>query len=248
MVLELLREVELAAVVLFATDAPPPPPTPASMPYFAAARPKCEFGAKCYRKNPAHRVDTCHPGDPDWDATPQAVTATGRPARGAAAKKPAYKGARPSISLGMRGCPLPWCIATACLRACERSLCGPPQTRTMMTARAAGTTTPTRHPVAVAARSLCMTCGQQGNRPRGLLASLHIAAHPTSQEGRALQLRIHTRNPPRWIRGHADVETGPGARRRPGCTCSSGGRARSSFNSDCDGRRDIWGPSSAAAW
>lgn len=31
------------------------------------ARPRCSYGASCYRKNPAHRSDACHPGDWDWD-------------------------------------------------------------------------------------------------------------------------------------------------------------------------------------
>lgn len=43
------------------TDPNPPDPT-------EAARPRCEYGDRCYRKNPAHRKETCHPGDWDWDA------------------------------------------------------------------------------------------------------------------------------------------------------------------------------------
>ena len=31
-----------------------------------ARRPSCSFGASCYRKNPAHRNDTAHPGDHDF--------------------------------------------------------------------------------------------------------------------------------------------------------------------------------------
>jgi len=35
-------------------------------------RPSCAFGASCYRKNPAHRKDTAHPGDHDFkDITDQ---------------------------------------------------------------------------------------------------------------------------------------------------------------------------------
>lgn len=30
------------------------------------ARPKCKFGAACYRQNPQHRLDEWHPGDDDW--------------------------------------------------------------------------------------------------------------------------------------------------------------------------------------
>ena len=30
------------------------------------SRPKCWYGAKCYRKNPLHKRDFCHPRDPDW--------------------------------------------------------------------------------------------------------------------------------------------------------------------------------------
>ena len=29
-------------------------------------RDKCQFGKDCYRKNPAHFKDSCHPGDADW--------------------------------------------------------------------------------------------------------------------------------------------------------------------------------------
>jgi len=37
-----------------------------------ARRPSCAFGASCYRKNPAHRNDTAHPGDHDFkDITDQ---------------------------------------------------------------------------------------------------------------------------------------------------------------------------------
>ena len=30
-------------------------------------RPKCNYGARCYRKNPEHRRQFWHPGDPDED-------------------------------------------------------------------------------------------------------------------------------------------------------------------------------------
>ncbi|CAF2809533.1 unnamed protein product [Rotaria sp. Silwood2] len=30
-------------------------------------RERCPFGKFCYRKNPAHRQEAIHPGDPDWD-------------------------------------------------------------------------------------------------------------------------------------------------------------------------------------
>lgn len=30
-------------------------------------REKCKFGTSCYRKNPDHRKELAHPGDPDWD-------------------------------------------------------------------------------------------------------------------------------------------------------------------------------------
>jgi len=64
---------------------PPLPPTatsarptvPASVPTPAAApaaakpakrrRPRCQYGARCYRKNPVHKQDESHPGDPDWN-------------------------------------------------------------------------------------------------------------------------------------------------------------------------------------
>ena len=37
-----------------------------------ARRPSCAYGASCYRKNPAHRKDTAHPGDHDFkDITDQ---------------------------------------------------------------------------------------------------------------------------------------------------------------------------------
>ncbi len=26
----------------------------------------CPYGSTCYRKNPQHRVDEAHPGDPDY--------------------------------------------------------------------------------------------------------------------------------------------------------------------------------------
>eukprot|EP00440_Ansanella_granifera_P041339 gb/GFBE01044830.1/.p1 GENE.gb/GFBE01044830.1/~~gb/GFBE01044830.1/.p1 ORF type:complete len:1240 (+),score=339.42 gb/GFBE01044830.1/:1-3720(+) len=31
-------------------------------------RKRCSYGDKCYRKNPEHKRDFCHPGDPDWEA------------------------------------------------------------------------------------------------------------------------------------------------------------------------------------
>jgi len=38
-------------------------------------REKCKFGEKCYQKNPKHRQQFCHPGDPDWDSpTNEAIT------------------------------------------------------------------------------------------------------------------------------------------------------------------------------
>jgi aprataxin and PNK-like factor len=30
-------------------------------------RERCPYGKFCYRKNPAHRQEAIHPGDPDWD-------------------------------------------------------------------------------------------------------------------------------------------------------------------------------------
>lgn len=30
-------------------------------------RPKCPYGANCYRKNPSHKDECCHPGEQDWD-------------------------------------------------------------------------------------------------------------------------------------------------------------------------------------
>lgn len=33
----------------------------------AKPRPACQYGAKCYRKNPQHRIDESHPGDDDHD-------------------------------------------------------------------------------------------------------------------------------------------------------------------------------------
>ena len=38
-----------------------------------AKRPPCAFGAACYRKNPAHRKDTAHPGDHDFKDTTDQV-------------------------------------------------------------------------------------------------------------------------------------------------------------------------------
>ena len=32
-------------------------------------RPACQFGASCYRKNPAHRAEQSHPGDSDYEDT-----------------------------------------------------------------------------------------------------------------------------------------------------------------------------------
>lgn len=34
-------------------------------------RPACQFGASCYRKNPAHRAELSHPGDSDHDDSKQ---------------------------------------------------------------------------------------------------------------------------------------------------------------------------------
>merc|ERR1712176_1125628 len=31
-------------------------------------RPRCRYGSDCRRKNPEHRQEFAHPGDPDWDA------------------------------------------------------------------------------------------------------------------------------------------------------------------------------------
>lgn len=30
-------------------------------------RARCPYGKFCYRKNPLHRQEAIHPGDPDWD-------------------------------------------------------------------------------------------------------------------------------------------------------------------------------------
>jgi aprataxin and PNK-like factor len=30
-------------------------------------RERCPYGKFCYRKNPTHRQEAIHPGDPDWD-------------------------------------------------------------------------------------------------------------------------------------------------------------------------------------
>ena len=30
-------------------------------------RPVCQYGASCYRKNPAHRTQQSHPGDSDYE-------------------------------------------------------------------------------------------------------------------------------------------------------------------------------------
>jgi hypothetical protein len=30
-------------------------------------RPPCQYGATCYRKNPAHRSEQSHPGDSDYE-------------------------------------------------------------------------------------------------------------------------------------------------------------------------------------
>lgn len=52
------------------------PPT-ASMSSLPGARPKCKFGEKCYRKNPDHRREMSHPGDPDWEAASENPPETG---------------------------------------------------------------------------------------------------------------------------------------------------------------------------
>lgn len=48
------------------------PSSPASIPSMSAPsrRPLCKFGADCYRKNPDHKRQFCHPGDPDHPDTP----------------------------------------------------------------------------------------------------------------------------------------------------------------------------------
>jgi hypothetical protein len=33
-----------------------------------ARRPKCQYGSSCYRKNPEHKREYCHPRDNDWSA------------------------------------------------------------------------------------------------------------------------------------------------------------------------------------
>jgi len=38
-------------------------------------RPKCKYAEKCYRKNPEHKKECCHPGDPDW-ALPDPASGT----------------------------------------------------------------------------------------------------------------------------------------------------------------------------
>jgi len=60
------------------TEASAAPAAPAAA--AAAARPRCEFGEKCFRKNPDHKAEFSHVGDPDWDAQ--------RPQRGAAGYSP----------------------------------------------------------------------------------------------------------------------------------------------------------------
>jgi hypothetical protein len=35
----------------------------------AEPRPRCSYGASCYRKSPAHKAQYCHPHDSDWDRT-----------------------------------------------------------------------------------------------------------------------------------------------------------------------------------
>eukprot|EP01102_Stenamoeba_stenopodia_P014400 TRINITY_DN4774_c0_g1_i1.p1 TRINITY_DN4774_c0_g1~~TRINITY_DN4774_c0_g1_i1.p1 ORF type:complete len:455 (+),score=116.49 TRINITY_DN4774_c0_g1_i1:83-1366(+) len=40
--------------------------TPTSSPSKPKQRKKCVFGASCYRKNPIHFREECHPSDPDW--------------------------------------------------------------------------------------------------------------------------------------------------------------------------------------
>ncbi|CAG5111789.1 Oidioi.mRNA.OKI2018_I69.chr2.g6063.t1.cds [Oikopleura dioica] len=32
----------------------------------ARTRPPCEYGGQCYRRNPNHKIEFCHPGDDDW--------------------------------------------------------------------------------------------------------------------------------------------------------------------------------------
>merc|ERR1719399_2515064 len=51
-------------------DAPQGSAEPTNAPE-QVARPRCKFGEKCYRKNPDHRNEVCHPGDWDWDAEPR---------------------------------------------------------------------------------------------------------------------------------------------------------------------------------
>merc|ERR1719198_284742 len=38
----------------------------------ACARPRCEFGDKCFRRNPDHKKQFCHPDDADWSVGSQA--------------------------------------------------------------------------------------------------------------------------------------------------------------------------------
>jgi hypothetical protein len=33
----------------------------------SSKRERCPYGKFCYRKNPTHRQEAIHPGDPDWD-------------------------------------------------------------------------------------------------------------------------------------------------------------------------------------
>merc|ERR1719329_1655678 len=37
------------------------------LPLAQACRQRCRYADKCYRKNPDHKKDFCHPGEPDWE-------------------------------------------------------------------------------------------------------------------------------------------------------------------------------------
>ncbi|CAF0884230.1 unnamed protein product [Adineta ricciae] len=49
------------------------PPAPKRIRSGGKRRPACQFGASCYRKNPAHRAELSHPGDSDYDDSKQSI-------------------------------------------------------------------------------------------------------------------------------------------------------------------------------
>ena len=69
----------------------------------ASHRPRCQFGAGCYRKNPQHKAQFCHPTDVDWDSGSQPPAPAPVPPAAAAAAAggaPPAKRARTAAAQG----------------------------------------------------------------------------------------------------------------------------------------------------